>query len=77
MSEYWLSTKSDPRMFKQSYETTERDAYLIENQGIDAALLAADLGISEVRVQAYQRRLGLREFQRNPEAKGRWGRRND
>ncbi len=72
MSDYWLSTKS-PRIFKQSYETAERDAYLIENQGIDSALLAADLNMQSCHVVAYQRKLGLRAFQRSPDAQQRWG----
>lgn len=56
----WASTKSphvidrpmDPRIVQ----------HLRENHGIDSAILAADLHISEDRVKSYQRRLGLRAF---------------
>ena len=38
------------------------ETHLRENQGIDAALLAADLGLCTAHIEAYQRRLGLRKL---------------
>ena len=37
-----------------------RNAYLRANRGVDPALLAADLGVSEWFVVRVQRKLGLR-----------------
>ena len=69
MDDYWLSTKSPRQMLRPSYQNVKNDQFLRDHAGIDSALLAADLGISEIHVQAYQRQLGLRTFTRNPDRK--------
>ncbi len=40
----------------------EHDVYILANKGIDAALLAMDLGLSERFVVSRQRKLGLRKL---------------
>lgn len=52
-----------PELFepRQNYITPERKKYLFANQGVDPALLAGDLGISEARVRLIQRKLRLRK----------------
>ena len=57
----WLSTKS-PRGMLDSQIGREVENHLRENAGIDSALLAADLGLCQRNVEAWQRRLGLRKF---------------
>jgi hypothetical protein len=47
-------------MFRPSYQTEELAAYLKENVGIDAAVLASGKGVHEHQIIAYQRKLGLR-----------------
>jgi hypothetical protein len=42
--------------------TKEREAYLRANAGVDAALLAQDLGVTTRFVIMFQRRLGLRRM---------------
>lgn len=54
-----MSTNSIIR-FRESYETLERDQILRDAQGVDVAILSADLGMTPSHVRAYQRRLGLR-----------------
>jgi hypothetical protein len=60
----WISTKSPVRMLDTPVGRGA-DNYLHENQGIDSALLAADLGVCTARVESRQRRLGLRAFTRS------------
>lgn len=50
-----------PRRRKIAGHTPARDAFLRENVGIAAAILADALGLSEGFVIAYQRHLGLRK----------------
>lgn len=57
----WISTKSPTRMLDASI-TRAQEAYLRDNRGVDAALLAIDLGLCPVHVEALQRRLGLRKI---------------
>jgi hypothetical protein len=58
---YWISTKSPVRMLDNRTDKITA-AYLKNNQGIDAALLAADLGIARNIIPYYQLRLGLRKY---------------
>lgn len=57
---------SDFYPIKQKGRTKERDEYLLANTGIDSALLANDLGLSESFVQRYQRKLGIRLCKNTP-----------
>jgi hypothetical protein len=57
---YWISTKSPVRMLDYQINTKISE-YLIENQGIDASILASALGLQRDRVHFYQLRLGLRK----------------
>lgn len=70
MTTYWLSTKSPAGIFRSSYQTKERDTFLRENAGVDSAILGEELGIGQNRVEAYQRKIGLRKFAGNA-SKGR------
>ena len=45
----------------QRAATAKLDAFLREHDGIDSALLAADVGISRITIESYQRHLGLRK----------------
>lgn len=68
---YWSSTKAPVHLFARSYETPELAAHIRDNSFVDAAILAADLGIeslSAMSVEAYQRRLGIRKIN-NPRGK--------
>ncbi len=49
-------------MFRPDYQRIESDRYLIENQGVDSAIIALALGLTVPQVQAYQRKLGLRKI---------------
>jgi hypothetical protein len=60
-----------PDWFKQRRDrryTPERDQYLRDHVGIDAAQLADDLHLSERFIISYQRKLGLRPFASRPVA---------
>lgn len=60
---YWQSTKSPVHMFKRIYEGTELKAHLLDNAGIDSAIISDALQIPHLNwlaVAAYQRRLGVR-----------------
>jgi hypothetical protein len=57
----WLSTKSPLRMLDPPI-SSKMEQYLRDNQGIDSALLALDLGLGPDHVEARQRRLGLRKL---------------
>jgi hypothetical protein len=55
----WLSTKSPSAMLDDPIDA-KIAKFLRENAGIDAALLAVDLGrrgISRIHIEAYRRRL--------------------
>lgn len=71
LSDWWASTKSPRDMFRPDYQNVENDRIIRESTGVDPALLAADLGVSEVHIRAYQRRLGVREITGNPPRKVR------
>lgn len=58
---YWISTKSNKKILDTPVDSYIAD-YLIANNGIDAALLAADLGIPKNVIPYIQLRLGLRKF---------------
>ena len=62
---YWSSTKSPVHLFRMSYETPEKEAFLRENFCIDASMLAFDIHLNPQVVRAYQRRLGLRAIAPN------------
>lgn len=57
-----------PELFerKPPISQTKHDAYLIANAGIDPAILAADLAITETFVRTRQRKLGLRKCTWSP-----------
>jgi hypothetical protein len=59
-----MSTIFCPELFptrRPSGRTQARDAYLRANAGIDPAILAAEMGLSEAFVVNYQIKLGLRK----------------
>ena len=58
---YWISTKSPTRMLDDRTDKATAK-YLMENKEIDAALLAADLGIARNIIPYHQLRLGLRKY---------------
>jgi hypothetical protein len=58
---YWISTKSNFKILNKPIDAFIAN-YLIENQGIDVALLAADLGIARNVISYLQLRLGLRKY---------------
>jgi hypothetical protein len=64
-----------PALFrpKVKWRTKARDAYFRENQGIDPAILAMDLHLSENFVITYLRKMGLRQPRTRPQARYRWG----
>lgn len=64
-ADWWTTTKAPRDIFKPAYQNPETDAFLRETVGVDPALLAADLGVSEIQVRAYQRRLGVRPLTGN------------
>lgn len=65
MTTYWLSTKSPSGIFRAAYQTKERDTFLRETVGVDSAILAQEMGLGRNRVEAYQRKLGLRKITGN------------
>lgn len=70
-----MPTIHAPDLFpkRQKWRTAQRDQYLRDNQGIDAALLAVDLGVTQSFIEMYQRKLGLRPLTGNPRTTNRWG----
>lgn len=69
MTIYWQSTKAPVHLFKREYECEELAKQVSENSFVDAAILAADLGVSHLNPQAvaaYQRRLGVRQITGTP-----------
>lgn len=52
-----LYPEKRPRMY-----TRERDVFLRESKGVDPAILADALGLTERFVISYQRKLGIRAF---------------
>jgi hypothetical protein len=73
--DWWTTTKAHPDIFRPAYQNAENDAFIRETVGIDSALLANDLGISAVHVQAYQRKLGVRKITGNEPRKSKTDRR--
>ena len=55
---------------KKKWRTKKRDEFIRENVGIDPAILANGLGLSERFVISYQRKLGLRALTGNAPRKG-------
>ncbi len=56
---------------KRNLVTTRHDAYIIQHKGVDSALLALDLNVTERFVISRQRKLGLRKLTGNqPRGKG-------
>lgn len=75
MTIYWTSTRAPIHLFKRDYETAELAKHVTENACIDAAILAAEVGLQVDTVKAYQRRLGVRKIaENNPLPKQQWGR---
>jgi hypothetical protein len=50
---------------KRKWRTKKRDEFIRENIGIDPAILADGLGLSERFVITYQRKLGIRKLTGN------------
>jgi hypothetical protein len=67
-----MSTIHAPVFYEPSrkWRTKKRDEFLRENVGIDTAILADGLGVSERFIISYQRKLGVRPFTGNPPRKG-------
>ena len=61
MNDYWMSTKSNPKMFRPIGLTKEVEDYLRENHGVDVHQLAHTLGIPVRNVRSYQIFLKLRK----------------
>ena len=62
---YWMSTKSPVHLFKRAYESTELAAHVKEHAFIDPKIISDDLRVEHFNpwaVQAYQRRLGVRQI---------------
>lgn len=57
-----------PKRIRLPGYTQARERYLRDHQGIDVAILAADLGLTERYVIQFQRYLGLRKLT-SPSAK--------
>ncbi len=55
---------------RRKWRTKKRDEFLRENVGVDTAILADGLGVSERFIISYQRKLGVRPFTGNPPSKG-------
>jgi len=57
-----MSTIHAPDFYepRKKWRTKKRDEFLRENVGIDPAILADGLGVSERFVISYQRKLGVR-----------------
>jgi hypothetical protein len=55
---------------KKKWRTKKRDEFIRENVGIDPAILANGLGLSERFVISYQRKLGVRALTGNAPRKG-------
>jgi hypothetical protein len=67
-----MSTIHAPDFYepRKNWRTKKRDEFLRENVGIDPAILADGLGVSERFVISYQRKLGIRRLTGNPPRKG-------
>lgn len=59
---YWISTKSNPMMFRTASLTPAIEAHLRASIGVDPAILSAELHISAQHIMAFQRKLGLRKI---------------
>lgn len=70
-TDWWISTKAPSRMFHPGYQTEELAAYLHENVGVDAAILAAETGVGRGQIMAFQRKLGLRKITGNHRRKSK------
>lgn len=74
MTVYWTSTKAPRHLFKREYESPEAAAIVIENACVDPSILVADVGLNQMTIKAYQRRLGVRAVaENNPPRKQTWG----
>lgn len=65
MSDYWLSTRSPPSMFRPDYQTPELAEQLRAATGVDPSVIAVEVGVCAPRVRAFQRKLGLRKITGN------------
>ena len=67
-TDWWMSTKSPSNMLSPSYQRGElRELLLERGVGIDPALIveetkAKKLGVSVTKIEAFQRKLGIRKF---------------
>ena len=59
-----MSTIHAPDFYgpRRKWRTKKRDEFIRENVGIDTAILADGLGVSERFIISYQRKLGVRRF---------------
>lgn len=71
MSDWWMSTKSSPKIFRPPGLTVEVESYLRANPAVDAHILAVDLNMNVMHVLAHQRFLGLRKLAENNPKGGR------
>ena len=55
---YWLSTKN-PNALDRKIDP-EIEKFLRFNKGIDSALLAVEIGLSEATIDRYKRHMGLK-----------------
>lgn len=62
LTDYWISTKTNPKIFKQSKLTPEIEAYLRSSIGVDPAIMSLDLKLSAQHIMSFQRQLGLRKI---------------
>jgi hypothetical protein len=51
---------------RRNCRSIKREAYFRENRGVDAAILADDLGVTERYVVMYQRKLCVRACRQTP-----------
>ena len=64
-TDWWISTKSPPSILRMFPVPLDAEVKIRELAGIDAALIAAELGIATAKVIRYQRQLGLRPLAAN------------
>jgi hypothetical protein len=64
-NDWWMSTKSPTAMFRPDYQTPELATHLRQAAGVDPAIIAADTGVPQPFIKAFQRKLGLRKITGN------------
>lgn len=71
--DYWMSTKSNPKMLDISTLTPEIENYLRNAIGVDATTVAKLLGTSDRAVKKWRRELGLENIKSRPNRKPKKG----